>query len=99
MPRRPAVRRVAVVSWRPIVPSPMRFACRADGDGPEMVRIVAQCPECGERFVSPAFDMSKLKELESRHVQDVFPDWPPATRELFFMSGICGACWDKIMTL
>ena len=88
-----------MVSWRPIVPSPVRFACHADGDGPEMVRAVAQCPECGERFVSPAFDKSKLEELTSRHVQDVFPDWPPATRELFFMSGICGACWDKIMTL
>lgn len=80
------------------MPSPVRFACHADGDGPEMVRIVAQCPECGERFVSPAFDKSKLEELTSRHVQDVFPDWSPADRELYFMSGICGACWDKMMT-
>ena len=63
-----------------------------------MVRAVAQCPECGERFVSPAFDKSKLEELTSRHVQDVFPDWPPADRELYFMSGICEACWNKIMT-
>ena len=62
-----------------------------------MVRAVAQCASCGERFVSPAFDKSKLKELTSRHVQDVFPDWSPADRELFFVSGICGSCYDRIM--
>ena len=80
------------------MPSPTRLACHADGDGPEMIRAVAQCQECGERFVSPAFDKSKLGELTSRHVQDVFPDWSPTDRELYFVSGICSACWDKIMT-
>ena len=79
------------------MPSPTGFACHFDGDGPGMVRAVTQCRSCGERFVSPAFDMSKLKELESRYVQDVLPDWIPADRELFFISGICGSCFDRIM--
>ena len=65
--------------------------------GPTMVRLVAKCRECGKRFNSLAFDKSKLDELKTKHVQDVFPSWPPADRELFFISGICGSCWDKIM--
>lgn len=72
--------------------------CTAHDVGPTMVRIVADCPECGERFRSPAFDQSKLKELVTRHVQDVFPDWSPADRELYFMSGVCGKCWDAMFS-
>ncbi len=75
-----------------------QVVCTAHDAGPTMVRVVADCPECGKRFSSPAFDQSKLKELETRHVQDVFPDWSPADRELYFMSGLCGSCWDRIMT-
>lgn len=74
-----------------------RQIVRAHDAGPTMVRVVAVCPECGERFRSPAFDESRLKELETRHVQDVFPDWSPSDRELYFMTGICDACWDRIM--
>lgn len=65
--------------------------------GPATVRVVADCLECGKRFSSPPFDRSKLKELETRHVRDVFPDWSPADRELYFVSGLCGACRDRIM--
>lgn len=80
------------------MPDAKLIACHANDSGPEMVRIVVQCTNCGERFCSPAFDRSKLRELKVRHVQDVFPDWSPAERELYFMSGLCGMCWDKIMT-
>lgn len=55
-------------------------------------------PGVREEIRPPAFDKSKLGELKAHHVQDVFPDWSPADRELYFMSGICGACWGKMMT-
>ena len=62
------------------------------------LHAVVVCPECGKKFRSPAFDESKLDELKTRHVQDVFPDWSPADRELYFMpTGLCGECWDKVM--
>ena len=73
------------------------FLCRVHGDGPGTCRVVRRCGECGRRFISPAFHQSKLEELASRHVQDVLPDWIPADRELFFLSGICGACFDRNM--
>ena len=76
-----------------------QVVCTAHDVGPTMVRVVADCPECGERFCSPAFDETKWKELETRHVQDVFPDWSPADRELYFLSGLCEKCWDKVMAL
>ena len=74
-----------------------RFLCRVHGDGPKTCRVVRRCRECGRRLISPALTQSKLKELASRHVQDVLPDWTPADRELFFVSGICGSCFDRIM--
>ena len=73
------------------------FLCRVHGDGPGTCRVVRRCRECGRRFISPALHRSKLEELASRHVQDVLPGWIPADRELFFVSGICGACYDRIM--
>ena len=61
-----------------------------------VLRAVATCRDCGREFHSPPFDESKLDELETRHVQDVFPDWSPADRELYFITGICGDCWKKL---
>ena len=72
------------------------FLCRVHGDGPGTCRVVRRCRKCGRRFISPALTQSKLKELASRHVQDVLPDWTPDDRELFFVSGICGSCFDRI---
>ena len=76
---------------------PRRIACHSTGDGPGMIRIVAKCAKCGELFCSPAFDRTKLEELQTRHVQDVLPDWASADRELYFMSGLCDACWNRVM--
>ena len=73
------------------------FLCHVHGDGPKTCRVVRRCGECGRRFISPALHQSKLMELASRHVQDVLPDWIPADRELFFISGICGSCFDRIV--
>ena len=75
------------------------FLCRVHGDGPGTCRVVRRCSECGREFISPALTQSKLEELASRHVQDVLPGWAPADRELYFMSGLCGACWNRVMTL
>lgn len=73
------------------------FLCSVCGVWPGTVRVVRRCGKCGKWYISPAFDRSKPEELASRHVQDVLPDWIPADRELFFfISGICGACYDRV---
>ena len=79
------------------MPEPKRTIER-DADDPTKLHVVVTCPECGEKFRSPAFDDAKLFGLRSDFVQRVFPDWSPADRELYFMSGLCGKCWDKVRT-
>lgn len=31
------------------------------------------------------------------HVQRLFPTLTPGQREQFFMTGICGSCWDRVI--
>lgn len=42
------------------------------------------------------FDKEVLKLIRDQHVDQVLPDWEPARREMFFISGVCGECWDRI---
>ena len=66
--------------------------CRADGK----VTASVACRLCG-RVHRMVFDESRFdRVLSGEHVQDVFPDMSPADRELFFISGTCGSCWDDI---
>ncbi len=57
--------------------------------------ITVKCPHCGKEF-SKEFEDSKLKRLHTELVQDVFPELSADDRELFFISHICGDCWDEI---
>lgn len=62
------------------------------------LRAVARCLACGRTYTSGGtLTWDRLDEIgRGAHVQDVLPDWTPAERELYFISGTCGACWDEI---
>lgn len=62
--------------------------------------LVNVCPCCGQTHESPVFTVRKWGAwLEARkrgaHVQGFWPEFSPAEREEFFISGICDACWPK----
>lgn len=60
------------------------------------VKILVTCPRCGGHFVSAPVAVEKVRRiLRGERVQDVFPEWTPAGRELFLVTGICEACWPK----
>lgn len=61
-----------------------------------MMVVRATCPCCGRQFESAPVAQERIRRvLRGEHVQDVFPEWTPAERELFLMTGICEACWSK----
>ena len=75
------------------------------GAGSAVLRV--KCSECGEVFSRPLTtkepeDVELLYANGGRHpdghVQDVFPDWSPADRELFLQSHLCDRCWKKLMS-
>lgn len=74
------------------------FEIVQDGLGNPVGRLLHRCPECGEGHVLDV-DPRKLERwaaLDRRpHVQDYWPELTPAEREEYFMSGICGRCWDE----
>jgi hypothetical protein len=69
---------------------------RAQPDG--SLRAVARCILCGREYESDkTLTKEQLEMIESgTYVQDVLPDWTPAERELFFISGTCDACWRDL---
>ena len=81
-----------------IVPMPLTVVYRDDGKA----TLSRTCRHCGGQFMAEADGADSIRGLlegETRsHVQDVLPSMPPDQRELFFMSGLCGKCWDEVMT-
>ncbi len=58
--------------------------------------VTVKCPHCGQQF-SKEFDTTKVNRVMAGElVQDVFPELSADDRELFFISHICGDCWDEI---
>lgn len=76
------------------------FELLPDDGGKPVGRILHRCPECKELHVLDV-DHRKLERwttLDERpHVQAYWPELSPAEREEFFMSGICGKCWDGMI--
>ena len=75
--------------------------------GAESMILCVKCSECGEVFSRPLTaketeDVELLYANGGRHpdghVQDVFPTWSPADRELFLQSHLCDLCWKKLMS-
>lgn len=62
-----------------------------------LVTLFAYCSneEC-DNTDSATLDGEILYQLKDNHVDKVFPDWSPERREMFFLSGLCGECWDKM---
>ena len=61
-------------------------------------KIRTKCHSCGETFTSPLFQYEQLDRYQNgAFAQDAFPEWSPADRELFLISGTCGKCFDRIM--
>ena len=58
--------------------------------------VTVKCPHCGQQF-SREFDTTKVNRVMAGElVQDVFPELSADDRELFFISHICGDCWDEL---
>lgn len=69
-------------------------------DGTPAGRLLHRCPECGEVHaldVDPAKLVRWTTEYPALpHVRYFWPEVSPAEREEFFMSGICGRCWNRM---
>ena len=63
-----------------------------------LVVLSATCVECYSHGFSLTvkYDAFMRWVAGSDLVQNIFPDVTAADCELFFGSGICGACWDII---
>lgn len=61
------------------------------------LRAVTRCFACKRELKSErTLTWDQLDKIEHGvHVQAVLPDWTPAERELHFISGMCGKCWDE----
>ena len=74
------------------------YAVLPEGDG-EVGRLRHVCAECGEEhFLDVGAEKLKLW-LDGRvpgHVQDFWLEVPAPEREEFFLSGVCGRCWDRM---
>ena len=59
--------------------------------------LKVKCVNCGKEF-SKEFDTTKVNRVMfGELVQDVFPELSNDDRELFFISNICGDCWDEMV--
>lgn len=61
------------------------------------VKLTQECKCCGSEksiVISMQDYISWLHQNQS--VQEIFPEMSPGDRELFFISGICSECWDKM---
>lgn len=78
-----------------IVSTPLTVVYRDDGKA----TLSRTCHRCGGQFMAEVEDGAAVRRLlesaDCPHIQDVLPSVPPDQRELFFMSGLCGKCWDK----
>jgi len=62
------------------------------------MKIKVTCPSCGREF-EKEFEDSKIERYKNGElVQRVFPELTPVERELFFISHICGDCWDNMFS-
>ena len=63
------------------------------------ITLNTKCRRCGKQF-SITVDRKKFVNYmvsgEKELVQDVFPELTSVDRELFFISHVCGDCWDEI---
>jgi len=54
------------------------------------------CADCGTKYLAKINGPDLFRYNHGAFVQECFPYLTAAQRELFFMSGICGDCWDRL---
>lgn len=58
--------------------------------------LKVKCIQYGTEF-SKEFDDAKIERLKNGElVQSVFPELTSDERELYFITNICGNCWDEM---
>ena len=65
------------------------------------VRLETVCPLCGQKWgVTMEREKAEkgLEELQTKLIQDVFPDMAASDRELF-ITGTCPKCWKDMFGL
>ena len=62
-----------------------------------MIQIRTKCKECGTLH-EVLISTKQYVQLNTCDMltQNIFPELTPEQRELHFISGICGNCWDKL---
>lgn len=63
------------------------------------VKLTKKCVVCGTESSVEVDKLSMGKYQAGEYIQKAFPELTPAQRELFFLSGICGDCWIKTISV
>jgi len=67
----------------------------------ETIKITVTCIECGKTYelfvLKDSYD-EYIANTSGRTVQEIFPNISCDDRELFFISNICGTCWNDMFT-
>lgn len=58
--------------------------------------VSRKCIDCGTEYSDVIAGPQLYRYRQGDHVQVAFPNMDSSLRELFFMTGICGTCWDKL---
>lgn len=66
-------------------------------DGQEKVRIEGPCYYCEKQVTVIADSAGWYKFAAGKYTQDCLPTLSAADRE-FLISGICGECWNKMLS-
>ena len=56
------------------------------------------CTHCGKEYVIQISSDQLRKYNDGELVQRAFPELTPGERELFFKTGVCDDCWDKMFS-
>lgn len=62
-----------------------------------MIEIQAVCTECGVKHFAAVTSEGYTRYIYGGMVQDCFPNMSADYRELFFLTGICGPCFDRLI--
>lgn len=60
------------------------------------IQIKTKCKECGKIYTLEVKQSQYDRYIKGDFAQHAFPNVSPEDRELHFISGICGKCWDNL---
>ena len=63
----------------------------------DIINCTVQCKQCKEIFtIQITRNQMERYQANVEPVQHIFPELSAENRELFFLSNICGDCWNTI---